>query len=398
MARQEQKAITAFIYTRKWISILAVVVLVGAASLLIYWRRIMTPTENDYGSHIQFTLLMLQKEMPPSYTLAHPLLQVILGGAFWLTRGRLGIWEGMVILMALSNVCSALILYAWLGGTKRGVKEALRLFFAVTFPFVTSIPALAFLDGQYYFGYISLANYHNPTVQLLKPLAVLLFILALRVFDRQAHSRWNIPLAAALVIGSALVKQNYLICLIPALALLMAAGWRQKWRMDMRLGLLGFILPAALILAAQTYVTFLMPEADEGGFRFAPLAVESAFSGFLFWKFLLSVLFPLVVWLPSFRKVLMDREMQLAWLAFLVGVGQLYLFAESGERLLHGNFRWSAQITLFVLFAASIRFIFFRLDTQGSVKQRLGAFLAYLPHLAGGVVYYIYCLVSARYG
>ena len=75
---------------------------------------------------------------------------------------------------------------------------------------------------------------------------------------------------------------------------------------------------------------------------------------------------------------------------------RLICLAESGERELHANFRWSAQITLFLLFAASIRHFAHLLPADW--KARAGVWAAYLAHLAGGIVYYVYCFTQAGYG
>jgi hypothetical protein len=389
-----------FINGQNWLSVGVLVLLVSAFSLPIFWHRIMTPTENDYGSHIEFTLQILKHEKPPTYTLAHPMVQVILGGVFWLTRGKLDLWVGMVLLMVLSNVFTAVILYFWLQGMTGQRKELLRVFIALTIPLAAPVLALAPLDGRYYFGYIDLANYHNPTIQLLKPFALLVFILATRIFARSSNPTWMVFASGLLVLLSALTKQNYILSLCPAIMAMMVVAYWQKWPLDWKLGIFGFLIPAIVILALQAYVTFLLPDANQGGFMFAPLAVESAYSDYLLPKFLLSILFPLVVFLFTIKPLAKDHEMQLAWISFLAGIAQVYLFAESGNRMLDGNFRWSAQITLFVLFAASFRFIYTRYTPAWRVKSLpdVMALLAYLPHLASGIVYYVHTLTSIHYG
>ncbi len=388
------------ILTQNWISIFLIIALVGAVSYPIFWHRIMTPTDNDYGAHIQFAMVMLRKQMPPTYSLAHPIVQIILGGVYWLTRGRIGLWEGMVTLMVLSNIFTALILYAFLREISEKGSEVIRVVLALTFPFIAPIPGLAPLDGLYYFGYIGLANYHNPTVQLLKPLALIVFMLAMRIFDGKSYSNQHILLSALLVIITSLVKQNLIISLVPALVLLMVLAWWRNWAVNIKLGVFGFVIPSVLILMVQTYVTFLMPEADKGGFIFAPLVVESAFSDFLFLKFLLSILFPLITLLLFTKPILENREMQLAWLAFLAGIGQLYLFAESGSRIFDGNFRWSAQITLMLLFASTLRFLLsqMKISKISTHKRGLISLFAYFLHVVGGVIYYIVCMLSTHYG
>ena len=87
----------------------------------------------------------------------------------------------------------------------------------------------------------------------------------------------------------------------------------------------------------------------------------------------------------------------LAYLAFLMGALQLYLLAETGIRFSDGNFRWSAQITLFLLFVAGARWLL----REGSSLPRWQRFLLYAAyglHLAGGIAYYIYVFISPHYG
>lgn len=377
------------------------IIIVTALSYPIFYQRMMNATDNDYIQHIQFAQLLLERNFSdiPGYILAHPVIQFLLGGIYWLSRSRIDLYQGMIILMVLSNVLSALIIYAWLDGIQGKWKEIQRIFWAVTIPFVAPVIALAPLDGRYYFGYIGLANYHNPTVEFLKPFALLLFILAVRVFTHKQNPKWMGWAAAVLVIFSSMIKQNYTICLIPAMLLLALIAWYRKKPMDWRLGLFGFLIPSFLILTLQTFFTFFLPGVEEGGIIFAPLAVESAFSGYLFWKFLLSIVFPVGIFILTARRSITDPEMQLAWAAFAAGVGQVYLFAEGGERLLHGNFRWGAQIGLFILFAASVRFFFSRLPQLKTISWKQYAFglLTYLPHLICGIVYYSYCLVNISY-
>jgi len=84
---------------------------------------------------------------------------------------------------------------------------------------------------------------------------------------------------------------------------------------------------------------------------------------------------------------------------FLSGAGQLYLFAETGERMYHGNFRWSAQIGLFILFAWSARLLL-RQPVEflrGSRASRALAWGIFGLHLLAGLVYAAYCWIGPGY-
>ena len=72
----------------------------------------------------------------------------------------------------------------------------------------------------------------------------------------------------------------------------------------------------------------------------------------------------------------------------------MYLFAEGGSRFYHANFRWGAQIGLFLLFAALSRWGLLA-DLKGWRRWLFWA--AYLAHLAAGLWYYGVTLVSMSY-
>jgi hypothetical protein len=69
-------------------------------------------------------------------------------------------------------------------------------------------------------------------------------------------------------------------------------------------------------------------------------------------KFALSVLFPVVCYIAWGGQARRRFRLNLAWLTFAVGLGFTYLLAET-QRTAHGNFLWSAQLALFVLFVES---------------------------------------------
>jgi hypothetical protein len=384
-----------------WV-VLAIVVTVVAISAPVYTYRIMTPTDNDYGTHIQFALDLLKRQPVPSYTLAHPAIQVLLIGILWLSRGRVGLWAGLVILQVAAQVLTALVLYGWFGPVMSRWGDARRAFWAVSLTIVAPVMALAPLDGLYYFGYIGLASYHNPTVHLLRPFALVSFLFALRALEVQRSPFWMVVVSAAVIIFSALIKPNYALIILPALALMAGMGILLKMPVDWRMVLIGFVLPACLVLAVQGAITY----ADGGSIVILPLAVESAYSSYLPIKFLLSVVFPLValvVYFPQMRRNWMSSESQamlLAWAAFAAGALQLYLLAESGRRLEHGNFRWSAQIGLFLLFAATARYWLCDQPLFGKIalKRQFPILAGYLLHIGAGIVYYIYALTSRGYG
>jgi hypothetical protein len=178
--------------------------------------------------------------------------------------------------------------------------------------------------------------------------------------------------------------------------------WRiyRRGSIDWRLLLLGFFIPGILALSSQWIVAYWMARGEQVRVLIRPLEVESAFSGFLVPKLFLSILFPLATLLLWFGQMSRDRAVQLSWLALIFGAAQMYLLAEGGDRFYHGNFRWGAQIALFLLFAATARVVA-RMSTADMPNHRYrlaAAYGAYLLHALAGVAYFVRTFVSKSYG
>jgi hypothetical protein len=88
----------------------------------------------------------------------------------------------------------------------------------------------------------------------------------------------------------------------------------------------------------------------------------------------------------------------LASLVFLFGATYGYLLAEEGVRFTHGNFVWSAQIGLFILFVYTVLFLIKqspfddRMDPGQSPRSIQKFWISvglYGVHLIGGIVWYV---------
>lgn len=387
------------ILNQNWGILLVLIVITIVLSTPIYYRRIVIPVDTDYGSHIRFVEQWFRGKGFEPLTASHPLLQYILIAMRYLSRGRLSHYHALIIVQVAVQVATALILYFWIGKGRRPGWDALRAFAAVSLTFVAPVMLLAPLDGFFYFGYIGMANYHNPTIHLLKPVALLSFFYAVRALDGQSFNFRKIMEAAFWMVISTWIKPNYALIILPALLLATAVRWKSGEKVNLNMLIFGFALPAVIMLAIQWLIAYHFGDPGES-IIIAPFRVERGFSNYLLPKFLLSCAFPLSILVIARRQLLKDSTLLAAWTAFLVGVAQLYLLAEGGQRLLHGNFRWSAQIGLFLLFAVTLRWFLrenFIQTVVHSVQKTVASFV-YLAHLVGGIVYYIYCLISVRYG
>lgn len=388
------------IRAQNWLPILVLALLTGLLAYPIYHFRIHTPVDTDYGSHIRFAAEFLKTRTLNKEIISHPVLHFMLAFLYWLTRSRLDLYNALLIIQIAVQISIALILYFWIGpSTKHKNWDWLRAAVSVTFTFLGPVMLLAFSDHQFYFGYIGLSNYHNPTIHLLKPLALLSLILAVRCLDGKKSGWGTVFLSALLLSLSAWVKPSYALAVLPGLTLAALLRVLQKQKPDWRLFWLGFVLPGVMNLGLQYYIAYA-GGLTGSGFILAPFQVEKSFSDWLLLKFILSCLFPLVVLWLARARLLTDSTLLAGWTVFLTGIAQNYLLAEAGARFGHGNFRWSGQIGLFLLFAAAVRWLLHQRKTQDTPGKtaHLGAWIAYAAHLLGGIAYYIYCLVSVHYG
>jgi len=355
---------------------------------------------SDFPKHILPAKLILEKQYQQISVafLSHPAYQLLLVGIHLLTFRKAGMYAIAVLIQVVVQILTVLIIYWWFG-RDRWKRNWLRALWAVSLTLVAPIMVLVFWDKLFYLGYIGLATYHNPTIHLLQPVALLSFLLAVRVFTQFSNS-WKVVLSSALlVILSALIKPNYLLCILPALGLMAVICLIRKRPIDWRLLIAGFLAPSALILLVQLVLTYYLPGNDASSIIFDPLGVMSGYSGYLLPKFFLSILFPLVVLLFNFRGVLRNNTLILAWVGFLAGVLQMYFLAESGSRFLDGNFLWGAQIMSFILFVASARFLWTeKLATEKfSTREKTVVLVIYAAHFLAGIAYYVSLMILAGY-
>lgn len=274
---------------------------------------------------------------------------------------------------------------------------------------VAPIPLLAPVDGKLYFGYIASNVFHNPTILLLKPFSLLVFAFIFIKKAGDADPAWKSLVVCILATTAcALAKPNYIIVIVPALVIAFALPpLRNVLRENVRLIFFGIFLPALIILVGQYWVTYSaeqLPGLYQGksGIVVAPLVVMSSASSWLLAKFFLSIAFPLAVCVGYYRQVLSHPRLLLAWLAFFVGAGYTYLLAESGARMYQGNFGWSSQIALFILFAVSMEFLCERARLDGLItRSRKIAFSVCLTffvlHTLSGINFYLAQYMAGDY-
>lgn len=224
-------------------------------------------------------------------------------------------------------------------------------------------PVFLFTLDNMYFGYLNPYVYHNPTMIPVRPTSILLFAAAVQVYiPQQAPSpRWRrvgLWLAVALLTWACILgKPSFVLTLLPALGLMTLAALL-RWR-TLHWGLLvmGISLPAVALLGYQA-LTF-----TAGGLEFSPLLTFDLWAyhynpvanTHLLLKFIMSILFPLVIYGLYWPQARRDTGFNLAWACLLAGVAWTYFFVDSGDRAA-GNLVWNGQSAVLVLYLAAALF------------------------------------------
>jgi len=233
-----------------------------------------------------------------------------------------------------------------------------------------------------YHGYFVPTTYHNPTQQLNKLFALwIYFIYCAQFLDSRRAEVAPTLSAGALTVLSALAKPSFLIAFLPAAGIFALADVvRRHWRQVLMFGL-GIALPVTLVLVWQALLTF-GPGAGNSVI-FAPFAVFE-FKATLY-KLPASLAFPIVVAALALRGRVRDPKFTFAWVFTAIAMFMTLLLGEEGSRLMDGNFAWTGQTAVFLIYVESLLLLITRPEL---LRWRSTAWAAFAVHVACGVVWY----------
>ncbi len=371
-----------------------IVVVVGLFTPVVYY---VMPQTLDYPWHIESARRIAEEGQ---YRLAHPAFQwlvILVKQVLFLSDYTLaGHITAVLCYVALSLILFGMLLRVLnsLSVERRAVASGL-----LTLGLMIAAPVTLFRpDTSFYWGYIFITVYHNPTYILLQPIALLLFWQIITILRKERVSVSDGAIVAVLTALSTLSKPNYTVVLLPALLLIVAFQVYRTRRTSL-VWLLAYVFaPAVVILAIQFNFNFTN----------GPRQAQIMFVPFHFFanrpspiwvlpKFILSILFPLCVYLGYWRSARRDLPLNVAWLMFAIGAAYAYLLVEgsNGRVAGTGNWLWSAGIASFVLFVTSTRFFFAQNQARlahSHPRAYPRAFwvgsAALLLHLVGGVIWF----------
>jgi len=347
--------------------------------------------ETDYVNHTTWAQEFLQApQNVPNYIVAHSAWQWAVIIAHEIVERS---WRSSALIVTLGSALLTVGILFWLLRKKLMPLPAGAL--AIGLTVAAPLAFLYPLDHELYFGYIGINTYHNPTILLLKPFAILQLFYSTEALQGKSAGWKNILFTALVSAASAFAKPNYLICLLPGVGILALIRIWKKHAIDWKRLLIGIVLPSIAFLIWQFFLSYGSNEGS--GIVLAPFSVMQSYSSYLPFKFILSIVFPLIVTAVYWKESINDIRIQLGWLGFGIGVMFTYLFAESGGRFYDGNFTWCGEITLFILFVCCILFLS---EKKLHIKNRISGWLILSSgflHIIFGYAYYLVILFTLNF-
>lgn len=346
-----------------WLGALIMFVIGTAAGAAIFSRLALEGTNSDLPKHIQLVIDSRTEHTQLGYSIYYTLLEVLSAG------GDANALQGAAIAV-LASAYGLRLAATWFVFSLTGVGTAVRIVGTLA----TSIAApITVATCEYlYLGKLTPVVWHNSTTILAVPFALLLFVSTCWMMMRGGRTWGPQVVQVTLVVLSAWTKPNYLLALMPVLALwfLMAvvatpASRRLTVFKDLWWRIAPSGIAAALVLAVQFVLTYGGPGLQIDGQRVtnivAPFALwkewSAQFGVVPLWSVCVSILTPLVLTVLVWRVKRYRLPLTLAWASVLVGLATFTVLAESledGTILFHGNWIWGAQISMAVLFVVSV--------------------------------------------
>ncbi len=236
------------------------------------------------------------------------------------------------------------------------------------------------------YGYIHTSVHVSPTYIFLRPYALLLTLIAFRIY-RPERSSWKIlALASLVVILGALSKPVHLISLVPALILYTGYhAFYKRQPLDWRL-LFVILGTTAVVIIWQYLLVFIQDSQGDNQIVFRPF-FPMDYTTDNYWtllpKFLLSIAFPLIVFIANWKIAIQDQRLIITWLAFIVGCFYGYFLTESA-RPNEANFKHAPSSTLFILYVVTLIFLL-----NSSRKYFSFCIIVFCLHIASGILWLI---------
>ncbi len=361
--------------------------------------------KGDWGIHISAAYDIMNHGTLISHFLFHVALIII----HYLSIGLISIDNAAVVLVVIIIWCICLVVW---NICARAISQPGFLVGAILLvTFSAPIALLYPLDGHLYTGYFATNVFHNPTVLMVKPFALLHLLLLVHMFNTDTQDNYASELAIlwSLSFLGVLAKPSYALAMIPAQAIIVALRiWKQQhwWRRDtvtLVVSASAFVFP----LLVQFFMLYYAGSRSLGIKSFGEIMANTCLTSNLSpWTCTLTLYTPIIIKVLASTAILISISIvvprilsyvdtQLVVVAAIIGMGFAYILVEGvgtatrGDVQDYGNFGWSIQIILFLCMVVALRHF-----AQMAQHQHQSVWITRIPylvavcHVVSGMIWY----------
>ncbi|QMT58823.1 hypothetical protein [Legionella sp. PC997] len=324
------------------------------AFLFAVWQGTNVHWVSDLHVHAQAVLDAASTHHFPVYSLWYRLVYIISG----FSKQYNHIAYASIVLLALLTVAKYIISYHILRNNCPVKGKGIAL---VSFSLIFIMPVLSYYScsgvsvciNNYHvvIGNIVPNQWHNSTLILAMPFNLLLFYYSVKEIRAERWSSFLIMGILSLI--SILCKPNFSLAYLPILCvaiLILNFNSHHYFQAFIKCALVA--IPSLLVLLYQWYFTFIDSSVPLHNSKtiIAPFLVWSHFSPHIIISLLLSIAFPLSIFILYFEKI--NLYLILAWLTFLLAVASFSFLAEY-PNWVNGNYGWGLISSCYILFLFS---------------------------------------------
>ncbi len=265
--------------------------------------------------------------------------------------------------------------------------------------FVGPIDA-SFFIGKYYLGAYTGNPWHNPTYLVVRVVAIVVFYMYVKIFKVKEPTVRQYVQVSILLLFSAFCKPNFYQVFLPGLVVFCILLFLIKRNKDTFAKCLKIALTCVPTIALL-FIQFFLSISGEGGrgigFKF--LFVWKHYTQNWLLSLLVSIAFPLVVYIILFIKKRVDYSCMLCLFVFISALVQ-YMFFYIKTNPFYADFSWGFELSIFLLFVVAMKKLLEIIQLDGfkvKFSEKIGLFI-YGLHLLFGIFYFTSIFYTLEYG